>query len=108
LKKRLIDFFKPEEVGRLLKKFAEPVNASALVWDEEGNLVYKEELSPYCRAIYERAPHLCERDRRERFEKAKKRTKPFIHKCFAQKLIYVIPLTVRGKDGEFFIGMAGG
>jgi len=107
-KARLEDFFSPEEIGALLRKYSLPINASAMVWNETGKLVYHDFVTPYCQKIYSAAPHRCEEDRKRRFERAKKEKKPFIHRCFAQKLNYVIPLIVNQKGRELFIGIAGG
>ncbi|WP_457755236.1 PocR ligand-binding domain-containing protein [Thermovibrio ammonificans] len=101
----LADFFKPEEVGRHLQKFFAHIGGSSTVWDEKGELKFVDFVSPYCEVIYSKVPHRCEADRKERFEKALKIGRPFLHRCFAQKLNYVIPLVIEEK---FFIGVGGG
>jgi ligand-binding sensor protein len=103
--KPLERFFTPEEVGRLLQKFFAHLGGSAMVWDEKGELKFVDFVTPYCKTIYEKVPHRCEADRKERFKKALEFGHPFIHRCFAQKLNYVIPLVV---DGRYFVGVGGG
>lgn len=105
---KLERYFKPEELGRLLQNFVCHLGASSMVWDERGELRFVDFVTPYCELIYSRVPERCEADRRERFEKAKERKKPFLHTCFAGKLNFVIPLKVDSKKDEFFIGVAGG
>ncbi|WP_457681450.1 PocR ligand-binding domain-containing protein [Thermovibrio sp.] len=107
-KGRLKDFFTPEELGSLLVKFAKPVGASAMVWNESGKLLFYDSITEFCKTVYAKASKLCEEDRKRRFLKAQKLKKPFIHKCFAQKLNYVIPLIVKRGERELFIGIAGG
>ncbi len=106
--KKLDEVMKPESIGRLLKKFMCNANASSMVWDERGKLCYYDFITPFCQAVYSKVPEKCEADRRKRFERAKKRNKPFLHICHAGKLNYVIPLKFQEKEGEFFCGVAGG
>ncbi len=105
---RLDKYLTPEEVGRLLENFVSHLGASSMVWDEKGELRFINFVTPYCEVIYSKVPHRCEEDRRIRFEKAKKRRKPFLHTCFAGKLNFVIPLKFYSGKDEFFIGVAGG
>ncbi|WP_121170220.1 PocR ligand-binding domain-containing protein [Thermovibrio guaymasensis] len=107
-KGKLEDFFSPEEIGNLLRKFSSPINASSMVWNQSGKLVYYDFVTPYCKEIYSAAPSRCEEDRRKRFKRALKERKPFVHRCFAQKINYLIPLIVKEKEREVFIGVAGG
>ncbi len=105
---KLEKFFAPEELGRLLQNFVSHLGASSMVWDERGELRFADFMTPFCEAIYSRVPEKCEADRKLRFEKAKKRSKPFLHTCFAGKLNFVIPLKFYSGKEEFFIGVAGG
>ncbi len=65
-KGRLEDFFSPQKIGDLLRKYSQPVNASAMVWNESGELVYYDFVTPYCQKIYSAAPNRCEEDRKKR------------------------------------------
>ncbi len=105
---RLDKYFNPEELGRLLQNFVSYLGASVGIFDESGNLRFVDFMPPYCEVISSRVPERCEADRRERFEKAKRRKKPFLHTCFAGKLNFVIPLKFYSGKDEFFIGVAGG
>jgi len=105
---KLEDFISVEETGKLLQKFATPLNASSMVWDEEGNLRFVDFVTPFCEEVYSCFPEKCEADRKERFERAKREKKPFLHQCFAQKLNYVIPLIVKINNDVYFLGVAGG
>ena len=105
---RLDKYFNPEELGRLLQNFVSHLGTSSMVWDEKGELRFVDFVTSYCELVYSRVPERCEADRRERFEKAKRRKKPFLHTCFAGKLNFVIPLKFYSGKDEFFIGVAGG
>ena len=105
---RLDRYFNPEDLGRLLQNFVSHLGASSMVWDERGELRFADFMTPFCETIYSRVPERCEADRRERFEKAKKKDKPFLHTCFAGKLNYVAPLKFKKGKDEFFLGVGGG
>ena len=106
--KRLKDFMSPEDVGRLLQKFFMHLGCSSMVWNEKGELEFVDFITPFCREIYSRVPEKCEEDRKKRFKKALSLKKPFLHKCFAGKLNYVIPLTYEDKNDVYFLGVGGG
>ena len=105
---KLEDYMSPEDVGRLLQKFFMHLGCSSMVWNEKGELKFVDFVTPYCQEIYSRVPERCEEDRKKRFEKALRLKKPFLHRCFAGKLNYVIPLMVEDRNDVYFLGVAGG
>jgi len=100
--------FDLEELKRLLQKFFSHLNASSMIWNEKGELLFVDYITPFCREIYSKIPEECEKDRKKRFNKALILKKPFLHTCFAGKLNYVIPLTYEKGKELYFLGIAGG